>query len=478
MVPQKKQGLTIKSVIVVGAGVAGRQIAAAIRRNPHLNLRVSGFIDDVDHPQAKRYAPYLGPIRALEQIVKKYHPSEVLIAIPSGSGELVRDIVRRGAKAKVKCRIIPGTAEVIGGTASIAQLRPVLPEDMVGRPIVRKNLATIARRIANQRVLVTGAAGSIGSELCRQILPLNPQSLIALDWSENGMHALIRECGRYNNFTPLLGDYTDNATLNGAFAKYRPSIVFHTAAFKHVDLMEKFPELAIRYNVLGTYNLAQHARKAGAAHFVQISTDKAADPHGIMGISKLLGEHLVSALTPSKQFPTRFVITRFGNVLGSNGSILPLFSAQIQQGGPVTITDPSMSRYFMTIHEAVNLVLLAYAQGEHGDLFVLKMGEPINLGEFAESVIRLAGFEPYSEIPITVIGRRPGEKQHEILLSADELARAAQTQHFWRIAHAHTRPFSTLKRIITKLEHTLKTKPHQSATALRTAVRILQKEIL
>jgi FlaA1/EpsC-like NDP-sugar epimerase len=416
-----------KEVVVVGAGDAGQLVVKEMQRSPGLGYSPIGLIDDDPRKRNLRLhgVRVLGTLDDLDRVVRDRRPDEVLIAIPSASGQLRSRIVEISDKFAVPVKTLPSIAELVSGDADLArQLRPVQVEDVLGREPVEIDLDAVSGYLTGEVVLVTGAGGSIGSELCRQIARIRPAKLVLLDNAEPALFEIERELVRERGFlaaAAVVGDVKDAAKLRQVFDKYRPSVVFHAAAYKHVAMMEANPLEAVRNNTLGTRVLADVAIEHAAKRFVLVSTDKAANPRTVMGQSKALAEWIVEAWGNREGIETRFVAVRFGNVLGSSGSVIPIFRRQIARGGPVTVTHPEMTRFFMTIPEAVQLVVQAGAIGGRGQVYVLDMGEPVRIVDLAERMIRLSGKEPGAEIAIEFIGAAPGEKLREELVGAGEL---------------------------------------------------------
>jgi FlaA1/EpsC-like NDP-sugar epimerase len=416
-----------KEVVVVGAGDAGQLVVKEMQRSPGLGYSPIGLIDDDPRKRNLRLhgVRVLGTLDDLDRVVRDRRPDEVLIAIPSASGQLRSRIVEISDKFAVPVKTLPSIAELVSGDADLArQLRPVQVEDVLGREPVEIDLDAVSGYLTGEVVLVTGAGGSIGSELCRQIARIRPAKLVLLDNAEPALFEIERELVRERGFlaaAAVVGDVKDAAKLRQVFDKYRPSVVFHAAAYKHVAMMEANPLEAVRNNTLGTRVLADVAIEHAAKRFVLVSTDKAANPRTVMGQSKALAEWIVEAWGNREGIETRFVAVRFGNVLGSSGSVIPIFRRQIARGGPVTVTHPEMTRFFMTIPEAVQLVVQAGAIGGRGQVYVLDMGEPVRIVDLAERMIRLSGKEPGAEIAIEFIGPAPGEKLREELVGAGEL---------------------------------------------------------
>ena len=415
-----------KEVIVVGAGDAAQLMVKEMLRNPALGYTPIGLIDD--DPRKKNLRLHgirvLGTTDELPHLLRDRRPDEVLIAIPSASGEQRARIVEMARAENVPVKTLPGLNELITGDRDLAvQIRPVQVEDLLGREPVEVDLEAIHSYLAGKTVLVTGAGGSIGSELCRQIARAEPQRIVLVDQGESALYDIERELVDERHFAagvPVLADVRDRNRMRQVFERYRPAVVFHAAAYKHVPLMEANPLESVRNNVLGTRVVADVAIEFGAERFVLISTDKALNPHSVYGQSKTLCEWIVGSHGERDAVSTRFVAVRFGNVLNSSGSVIPLFRRQIERGGPVTVTDAEMTRFFMTIPEASALVIQAGAIGGRGRILVLDMGEPIRILDLAHNMIRLSGKEPEVDIPITIIGTRPGEKIHEELFAEGE----------------------------------------------------------
>ena len=415
---------SVERVMIIGAGSAAQTLIREFSANPDLCARVECLIDD----SPGKLRMYLEGIRVVgdrDSIVaaaKRYNIDRIIFAIPSATPETRRDLLQLCSKTKCKIQVLPSVSQLVSEDVSISQLKDVEVQDLLGRPPIKVNLEEIYTYIGGKVVLVTGGGGSIGSELCRQIAKSGPEMLIIFDVYENNLYDIQLELQRDYpelQLLALVGSVRNTARINSIMADYHPDIVFHAAAHKHVPLMEDSPNEAIKNNVLGTYKAATAAARAGVKKFVLISTDKAVNPTNIMGASKRLCEMVVQMMN-RRSANTEFVAVRFGNVLGSNGSVIPLFKKQIAQGGPVTVTHPDIIRYFMTIPEAVSLVLQAgyYARG--GEIFILDMGEPVRIVDMARNLIRLSGFEPDVDIKIIYTGLRPGEKLFEELLMKEE----------------------------------------------------------
>ena len=421
-----------KYVLIVGAGDAGATLVRELKQRRYRdNLVPVGFVDD--NPTKQRMGmfglPVLGRREDIPRLVQKYDVDEIIIAIPSASREVIGEIVDICQTTPASLKILPGIYELINGRVSVSQVREVRVEDILGREPVEVDLDSIAGYLAGKAVLVTGAGGSIGSELCRQAARFKPRELILLGHGENSIYEAYQELSlefRGLEIIPLICDVKDRAAMNAVFQKYRPELVFHAAAHKHVPLMEHCPAEAVKNNVLGTFNAARAAHDFSAESFILISTDKAVHPAGIMGATKRIAEMVVQQMARTSK--TCFASVRFGNVLDSRGSVVPLFKKQIASGGPVTVTHPEMVRYLMTIPEAVQLVIQAGALARGGEIFILDMGEPVKIISLARRMIRLAGYRPGKDIPIVFTGIRPGEKLYEELLTSAEETEATLHQ--------------------------------------------------
>jgi len=414
-----------KNILIVGAGEAGTMIAREMLRHPEAGMKPKGFLDDDPAKEGTKILglPVLGPIDSLPIEVRNHLIQEVLIAIPSGDGRLVRRIMDLSRKAGVSYRIIPGVYQVLSGEVSISQIRKVDIEDLLGREPVSLDVDAISKYLKGKRILVTGAGGSIGSEIVRQVARFGPEKVVLLGRGENSLFELeleIKALFPRLKYELVIADVQNRQKLERVFKKFRPQVVFHAAAHKHVPLMETNADQAIINNVLGTKNVAELALKWGVERFVNISTDKAVNPTSVMGASKRIAEMIVRKLAEKAAPGHTFVSVRFGNVLGSRGSVIPIFKRQIASGGPVTVTHPEMKRYFMTIPEAAQLVLQAAALPYNGKVYVLDMGEPVKIKNLAEDLIKLSGFTPHEDIDIIYTGLRPGEKLFEELLTAEE----------------------------------------------------------
>ncbi len=412
-----------KRVLIVGAGGAGALVSNEYKKNPQYRKKVVAFVDDF----IQKKGTYVSGIKVIGDrydiptVVEAQRIEEIIIAISELNEVELKKILDECKKTTAQVKIMPGVSEIIDGKFSVKKIRDVNVEDLLGREPIKLDFSGISSYIENKVIIVTGGGGSIGSELCRQIARFNPKELIIFDIYENNAYDLQNELLRkYKNLNlkTLIGSVRDRKRLNSIFKEYRPQVVFHAAAHKHVPLMEDSPGEAIKNNVLGTLNTAELASEYGVERFVLISTDKAVNPTNVMGATKRMCEMVIQSI--DKESDTEFVAVRFGNVLGSNGSVVPLFKKQIAEGGPVTLTHKDITRYFMTIPEASQLVLQAGAYAKGGEIFVLDMGEPVKIYDLAENLIRLSGYIPNEEIEIKVTGLRPGEKLYEELLMDEE----------------------------------------------------------
>ncbi|MFO7537774.1 MAG: nucleoside-diphosphate sugar epimerase/dehydratase, partial [Chloroflexota bacterium] len=418
-------GYVQKPVLVMGAGDAGAMIVREMRQNPHLGLKVVGLLDD--DPRKHGMSIYgvlvLGGREQIPLLVPRLRVEQVIIAMPTAAGKTIREIVARCEKTAVSTKIVPGIYEILDGTVSVNQLRDIDIEDLLRREPVQTDIQAMQNTIQGKRVLVTGGGGSIGSELCRQILRCRPSELILLGHGENSIFDIYNELRRWQVadtvIHPIIADVRSAERIQNVLAQVKPQIVFHAAAHKHVPLMEMNPAEAVTNNVVGTRNMLQAAQTVGVERFVMISTDKAVNPTSIMGASKRVAELLVHQAAQQTGLP--YVAVRFGNVLGSRGSVVLTFKKQIAAGGPVTVTSPEMTRYFMTIPEAVQLVLQAAVLGHGGEVFVLDMGEPVKIIDLAHDIIELSGLEVGRDIDINIVGCRPGEKLYEELFVKGEV---------------------------------------------------------
>jgi FlaA1/EpsC-like NDP-sugar epimerase len=454
--PEKAQ-----RVLIIGAGESGQTLAWRLQhRFPGHNYKIVGFIDD-DPDKLNMYVencPVLGNRNDLLRLAEKHQIDLIVVAIHNISGADFREILALCEHTNALIKVVPNLFAIVKDTHSSPLLRDVQPEDLIGRTPITNQKGIDLSKVQNRVVLVTGAAGSIGSELCRQLLKHMPRSIILLDNNESGLHDLSIElkarCPQCE-VIPVPADITRYGALKNVYEHYHPHLVFHAAAYKHVPLLEKYPAEAVRNNVMGTRNVAELARDYGVERFVLISTDKAVCPSSVMGASKRICELLLHALSSEHQGKTIFTAVRFGNVLGSRGSVVPTFERQIENGGPVTVTHKEMTRYFMSIPEAANLIIHAAALTNGDDVFILKMGEVVRIVELAERMIRLRGLRPYKDIDIQFTGIRSGEKMHEELFNPFEVA--TETAHPSIMKHSAWPPdfdASTFKANLDKLQQT------------------------
>jgi FlaA1/EpsC-like NDP-sugar epimerase len=434
ILPEMSSAKGTKGLLIYGAGAAGLNLVREIRATPSLKYRIVGFLDD---DPRKQHAKLLGVEvcgrgRDAARIVDKFrHKSkrvdEIVIALPSASGRQISEALANCRASGVPCKTIPSFSELLSGRVRLSQMREVAVENLLQREPVNLQLERIRESIAGRAVMVTGAGGSIGSELCRQLVQFQPQCLVALDQAESELFKIEMELSEGSHGArvyPVIGDIRNQDRLEAVVQQFGVTSVYHAAAYKHVSMMENNLLEAVSTNVLGLHNLVQVAVRNKVTSFVMISSDKAVNPTNIMGLTKRVAELVVSSMPRSKQgVGTRFVSVRFGNVLGSSGSVVPIFRAQIAAGGPVTVTHPDMRRYFMTIPEAVQLVLQAATMGNGSEIFVLDMGEPVRILDLARNMIRLSGHTPDVEIPIRIVGVRPGEKLYEELSAASDKVR-------------------------------------------------------
>ena len=442
-----------KKAIIIGAGDAGVLVLRDAQANPKSSVEIVGFIDDDRrkknlHIQGVRI---LGTQKDIPAVVNKYGIDEIIISIPSAKGETIRSIIAKCEILSVKIRIVPGLQKILSGELEVKP-RDIQPEDLLGRETVTINAQEINAYLFNKVVLVTGAGGSIGSALCRQIVRYNPKEILLFDHNENDVYYLgIEFLTKYPNikFRSIIGDIKDIGLLKRVFSMHAPQVVFHAAAHKHVPLMEENPVAAAKNNVLGSRNLIYAADHYKAERFILISTDKAVNPTNVMGMTKRVTEMILQS--KAKGSKTKFMAVRFGNVLGSNGSVIPLFKKQIEEGGPVTLTHPEIKRYFMSIHEASQLVLQAGGMGKAGEIFILDMGEQIKILDLAKELITFYGLKPDEDIKIEFIGLRPGEKLFEETLLDTEKDAATKADKIYIAQAEHFDP-SALRRNVKELE--------------------------
>ena len=443
-----------KRVLIVGAGNAGVLIVREMLSNADYNYQPIGFVDDAPGKQGERIhgVPVLGKRADLARVIERTRPDDVLIAMPSVAPAVIQEVVRALQPFHLNINTLPSLSEIVTGKVAVAQIRKLAIEDLLARPPVGLDPARVRQLVAGRCVMVTGAGGSIGSELCRQIAALGPKTLVLYERYENSLFAIANELqDRWPalDVRSLVGDVCDGGRLTSVLARYPPHVIFHAAAHKHVPLMELSPSEAVKNNVFGTQQLVEAASKSGVERFILISTDKAVNPTSVMGVSKRVAEMIVQSKNTSSR--TAFAAVRFGNVLGSNGSVVPRFLEQIKAGGPVTVTHPDMRRYFMLIPEAVHLVMHAAAMAEGGEVFVLDMGEQIKVLDMARTLIRLSGFVPEQDIPITFTGLRPGEKLYEELVGSEESVEPSGMEKINRLQRDHPVDAASLDRRLAEL---------------------------
>ena len=446
-----------RNVLMIGAGEGGEMLAREMRRHPETGMRPVGFLDDDPAKRRQRVAsvPVVGGLDLIEHALEHFRVDEVLITIASAHGATIRSIVERvrAVSPRMPCRTIPALVELLSGEVTVSRIREVGIEDLLRRPPVQLDTDSILGYLQGKRVMVTGAGGSIGSELVRQICRFAPSEIVLLGHGENSIYQLEREIDREwpkVTYHSVIAAVQNVQRLDYVFRRYRPEVLFHTAAHKHVPLMELNPEEAVFNNVIGSRNVVRLAMRHGVTHFVNVSTDKAVNASSTMGASKRLVELLVESTSRTARPDQVFLSVRFGNVLGSRGSVVTLFGEQIKRGGPVTVTHPDMRRYFMTIPEAAQLVLQASALGKNGEIYILDMGEPVHVVDLARDLIRLSGLKPGVDIPIVFSGIRPGEKLFEELMTEEEKRNRTRHEHIV-VAQSATMPADRLDGLVERL---------------------------
>lgn len=444
-------------VLIVGAGDAGEMVLRELSKHKELNYSIVGLLDD--HPlkqdQVIRGYRVLGGRHELREILQKYEVEKTIIAIPSAPGKVIREINDVCREEEVEASILPGVYELLSGEVDVHHLREVRLEDLLRREPIDLDMEKICEYIHDEVILITGGGGSIGSELVRQLARFHPACLVVMDASENNLYHIHKEMAeKYPGLylVPVVGNVQDKGRLRDVFQKHRPQVIFHAAAYKHVPMMEANPQEAIKNNIFGTINTADMAHEFSSKRFVLVSTDKAVHPANIMGATKRVAEIIIQAR--DRLSDTEFVAVRFGNVLGSAGSAIPLFQEQIKKGGPITITHPDITRYFMTIPEASQLVIQAGSIAKGGEIFILDMGEPVRIMDLARDLIELSGLEPEKDIDIEIVGLRPGEKLYEELVMKEEMVRKTQHEKIF-IGSPVFANEQELTRELKKLEHLL-----------------------
>jgi FlaA1/EpsC-like NDP-sugar epimerase len=445
-----------KPVLIIGAGVAGEIVAEILSKSQSKDFLPIGFVDD-DPGKLNLVLyglPVLGTMKNIPALVIRHHIEEIIIAIPSASGKVVAEIVQICHQSRARLKILPGFYDLITGKIKTSNIRDIEVDDLLGRDPVSLDLEKIAGYLTNQVVLVTGAGGSIGSELCRQVANFYPKKLILLGRGENSIYEMdleLKEKHPELKFDSEIGDIKDQARMNQIFSRHKPNVVFHAAAHKHVPFMERCPGEALKNNVFGSLRLAESACRSGTGTFVLISSDKAVKPASVMGATKRVAEKAIQYMQTKGS--TRFTAVRFGNVLGSRGSVIPLFKRQIARGGPLTITHPDMVRYFMTTAEAAQLVIQAGAQAHGGEIFILDMGKPVKIVDLAKNLIQLSGLEPDTDIPIRFTGIRQGEKLVEQLVGEGEEIVPTNHERIFAVSESGG-DFSKLESFLETLERT------------------------
>lgn len=469
--------MTNQKVLIVGAGVAGRELIKEINKHKNLRISVVGFIDDDEIKHGKKLAgiSILGSRRILKQTIRDLNVDKVFIALPSVDGEIISEILKLCIEVGIPCQTIPRVREIIEGKVDLKRIRDVQIADLLDRPIRKPDVAEVTHLLKDKVLMVTGAAGSIGSELCRQIASYSPKLIVMYDWWENGLYDLeveFKENFKDCRIILVPGNIQDKSHVESTLETYHPSIIFHAAAYKHVPMMEDNASEAVKNNVFGTYNLVECAGKIEIDKFVFISTDKAVNPKSIMGMTKLMGECITTSLFKNPK--TVYTCVRFGNVMNSAGSVLPLFRKQLPSG-TITVTDKKMTRFFMTIEEAVQLILKATMLGKKNEIFVLDMGKPIKIIDIAKKFILLSGLIPDKDVTIKYIGSRPGEKMSEELATKSENVSKTKFEKIY-VLKKKILPISNLKNTLGSLEESCeKQDDEKTQSILRSFVRMYAK---
>src|SRR3989344_236635 len=474
----RSDGETGVSTLIIGAGSEGERLIRDLRGAGAGRYAIIGILDENKNKQKTLLhgVPVLGYVSNMSEVVSQHQIQQIVVALPSGDSETIKKAVRAAREAGVQnIKIIPPFSEMLEKKIALEALKDITIEDLLGREVAKLETAKIGEFIRGKRVLVTGAAGSIGSELARQISKFEPENLIILDFNESGIYDLEHELQISfpdQKLYPVVASVTDSRKIDKVFSETKPQVVFHAAAYKHVPLMEYFPEEAVTTNIFGTLILAETAIKHGVQKFVFISTDKAVKPVSVMGKTKRIAEIIVNSL--NKQNGTQFVSVRFGNVLASRGSVVPLFQEQIRRRAAITVTHPDMKRYFMTIPEAALLVTEAGAVGGGGEIFILDMGEPVKIVDLAHELIKLSGLEPDKDIPIVFTGVRPGEKIFEELLTDTEGASATKWEKIFVSKNTNNLDFGAVSRELFKLKEKLYSNPAELTHVLSEAITSLE----
>jgi FlaA1/EpsC-like NDP-sugar epimerase len=468
-----------KRMLIIGAGDAGEMAARQLMAHPEYGSLPVGFIDDNPAKKGQRIhgLPVFGARPVMSEVVANQGIDQVLIAIPSAPGPVVKAVVEQCQQARLKFKIVPDIKNIISGEAGLNQIRDIELEDLLRRPAINVNLEEIAGYLSGKTILISGAGGSIGSELCRQIASFNPGKLLLAGKGENSLYHIASELALKSKalkLETLICDVADAARVDQIFKQYKPEVVFHAAAHKHVPMMEQNPGEAVKNNIFGTKTLAGAALANSCERFVLISTDKAVNPTSVMGATKRISEKVIMSLNGKGR--TKFLAVRFGNVLGSSGSVVPLFKKQIAAGGPLTVTHPDMERYFMTIPEAVQLVIQAGAMGQGGEVFVLDMGQPVKIVDLARDMIKLSGLTPDTDIRIEFTGLRKGEKLYEELLTAEEGTTATKHAQIFMVKGGHAR-LNELPKLLPQLWKAAATGDEQKVVeAIRKVIPNFRKE--